>query len=68
METFCEQTYTALLNLTKWLREGGIYLSGTNEADSVEMFHGLSSFVSEQLKQIDFLLENLRLRVDDAHC
>ena len=50
------------------LREGGGYLSGTNEADSVEMFHGLSSFVSEQLEQIDFLLENLRLGVDDAHC
>ena len=42
-----------------WRGKEGGYLCGSEEADGVEVFHGLSASVVEQLKQIHFLLQYL---------
>jgi len=43
------------------------YLGGTNKADGIEVFHGLPTRVRDQLKQVNLLLENLRLGINHAH-
>ena len=35
------------------------YLGRSEEADDIEVFHGLSPSVGDQLKQVDLLLEDL---------
>ena len=44
-----------------------ICLSGSEEADGIEVLHRLPPLVRYELKQVDFLLQDLGLGVDHAH-
>lgn len=47
--------------------EAGSYLGGSEEADGLQVFHAVSVLGVDAFKQVNLLLQDLRLSVDHAH-
>ena len=53
----------ASTNHVAWLESHDVHLCWSEEANGIEMLHGLSAMVANKLKKVDLLLQDLRLWV-----